>query len=75
MTGNVNEWVGDRYDSSYYSESLRNNPSGPGRDRDRVFRGGSFKDSAKDARTTKRDKRSARRGDQMIGFRLVLSAR
>ncbi len=75
MTGNVSEWTGDSFDRSYYSESPRNNPSGPGKNSDRVFRGGSFKDKAKDARTTKRDKRSARRGDQTIGFRLALSAR
>lgn len=75
MTGNVAEWVADLYDSSYYKESPRNNPGGPGRGSDHVFRGGSFKDRAKDVRTTKRDKKSDRRSDQTIGFRLALSAR
>jgi len=74
MTGNVSEWVADCYDSSYYKDSPRNNPSGARRG-DRVFRGGSFKDRANDIRTTKRDKKSDRRSDQTIGFRLVLSAR
>src|SRR5208283_4731045 len=73
MTGNVAEWVADLYDSSYYKESARNNPNGPGRGSDHVFRGGSFKDRAKDVRTTKRDKKSDRRSDQTIGFRLALS--
>jgi sulfatase modifying factor 1 len=75
MTGNVAEWVADKYDNSYYKESPRNNPGGPDRRGDRVFRGGSYKDRAKDARTSKRDKKSDSRSDSTIGFRLALSAR
>lgn len=75
MTGNVAEWVMDWYDRSYYEESPRNNPSGPGRGDDRVYRGGSYKDKQRDARTTKREKKSNRRGDRTLGFRLALSAR
>ena len=75
MTGNVWEWVGDWYDSSYYGESPKNNPSGPGRGSDRVFRGGSYEDGAKDLRTTKREKKSNRRSDDTLGFRLALPAR
>lgn len=74
MTGNVAEWVADVYDSGYYKESPRMNPVASGRG-DRVYRGGSFKDRAKDARTTKREKKSNRRADQTIGFRLALPAR
>jgi sulfatase modifying factor 1 len=75
MTGNVCEWVADWYDNSYYKEAPRSNPGGPGRGGDRAYRGGSFKDKPKDARTTKREKKSDRRGDQTLGFRLALSAR
>jgi formylglycine-generating enzyme len=75
MTGNVAEWVGDWFDRSYYEESPRNNPSGPGRGGDRVYRGGSYKDKPRDARTTKREKKSNRKGDRTLGFRLALSAR
>jgi sulfatase modifying factor 1 len=75
MSGNVAEWVMDWYDNSYYRESPRSNPSGPNRGGDRVYRGGSYKDRVKDLRTTKREKKSNRRSDSMIGFRLALSAR
>ncbi len=75
MTGNVWEWVGDWYDRSYYEESMRSNPGGPSRGSDRVFRGGSYKDKAKDLRTVKREKKSNRKGDDERGFRLVLPAR
>jgi sulfatase modifying factor 1 len=75
MSGNVAEWVVDKFDSKYYKDSPRNNPGGPDRGGDRVYRGGSYKDSAKDARTTRREKKSDSRSDSTIGFRLVLSAR
>jgi len=75
MTGNVAEWVGDWYDNRYYGKSPRNNPYGPDSGSDRVFRGGSYKDSAGDLRTTKREKKSNRRSDSSIGFRLALPAR
>jgi formylglycine-generating enzyme required for sulfatase activity len=75
MTGNVWEWVGDWYDDEYYSKSPRNNPGGPERGDDRVFRGGCYRDDAKDLRTTKRDKKSSGRSDSTIGFRLVLPVR
>jgi formylglycine-generating enzyme required for sulfatase activity len=75
MTGNVWEWVGDWYDNSYYKESARSNPGGPGRGGDRGYRGGSYKDRSKDLRTVKREKKSNRRNDNTLGFRLALPAR
>ncbi|MFA5072526.1 MAG: SUMF1/EgtB/PvdO family nonheme iron enzyme [Nitrospirota bacterium] len=75
MSGNVAEWVADCYDSRYYKESPRNNPQGPNRCKDRVYRGGSYKESAKNMRTAKREEKSQRRADSTIGFRIALSAR
>lgn len=75
MTGNVAEWVMDRYDNSYYKESPRSNPSGPERGSDYVYRGGSYKDDPKDCRTTKRAKKSSSKADSTIGFRLAFPAR
>lgn len=42
MAGNVWEWVADWYDSGYYGQSARDNPSGPAEGTTRVLRGGSY---------------------------------
>lgn len=42
MTGNVWEWVSDRYADNYYAKSPTNNPSGPITGQSRVLRGGSW---------------------------------
>lgn len=42
MTGNVLEWVSDRYGEDYYRESASENPEGPDKGRFRVIRGGGW---------------------------------
>ena len=42
MSGNVFEWVEDRYDKNYYSKSPEMNPKGPATGTSRVMRGGSW---------------------------------
>ena len=54
MSGNVWEWVLDVYNKKYYGKSPKNNPKGPGGSGGHVLRGGSYKDSKSDVRTTKR---------------------
>lgn len=44
MSGNVNEWVADWYDSEYYRRSPAKNPLGPDVGDGRVVRGGDWKD-------------------------------
>ena len=42
MTGNVDEWVNDRYDENYYQNSPKDNPRGPSQGKVRVYRGGNY---------------------------------
>jgi formylglycine-generating enzyme required for sulfatase activity len=44
MSGNVEEWTNDWYQSDYYSVSPHRNPAGPSSGWDKVLRGGSFDD-------------------------------
>lgn len=57
MAGNVNEWVSDYYDATYYANGPASNPTGPlARSNffNRVVRGGSFTDSEMEIRTAHR---------------------
>ncbi|WP_206413395.1 formylglycine-generating enzyme family protein [Lysobacter enzymogenes] len=42
MTGNVWEWVADRWDENYYAHSPKRDPRGPDSGSERVMRGGSY---------------------------------
>ena len=46
MHGNVREWCSDWYDSDYYSNSPKDNPTGPAIGTKRLLRGGSWPDGA-----------------------------
>jgi formylglycine-generating enzyme len=75
MSGNVGQWLQDRYDSAYYEKSPKGNPEGPPVGSARVVRGGSWGGAASKARVAYRNypyDPSSRYS--LIGFRLVLPA-
>jgi formylglycine-generating enzyme required for sulfatase activity len=72
MSGNVREWCGDWYDSSYYGNSPRNNPEGSSSGSDHVVRGGSWGSGAVQARATSRFAGAPDFASVDLGFRLVL---
>ena len=71
MSGNVHEWCSD-WDGSYSSYS-QNDPTGPNSGSFRVFRGGRWRNFARNCRSS--DRFSHAPGDRYIdlGLRLVLS--
>ena len=73
MSGNVHEWCQDWYNSSYYSSSPQDNPTGPTSGAIRVYRGGSFIINARSCRVSLRGNDDP--GDRYYGrgLRLCLS--
>ncbi len=72
MNGNVDEWVLDRYNNSYYANSPENNPQGPTDGVYRVIRGGSWASFARDCRSAFRFRLDPDFRNYFAGFRLVL---
>jgi formylglycine-generating enzyme required for sulfatase activity len=54
MSGNVDEWVNDRYSSTYYASSPSINPPGHATITNRARRGGEFTDAPSDCRASVR---------------------
>jgi formylglycine-generating enzyme required for sulfatase activity len=71
MHGNVYEWCNDYYGADYYKQSPEKDPTVPTQGSYRVFRGGSWDDVARLARSAFRIGRGAADRYYFFGFRLV----
>ncbi|MDM8530006.1 SUMF1/EgtB/PvdO family nonheme iron enzyme [Anaerolineales bacterium HSG25] len=74
MAGNVEEWVQDCYNSSYYGDSPDTNPINESlcsSSISRVLRGGSYFDKSSDVRTTARSFSDPTSSYSWMGFRCV----
>lgn len=70
MSGNVREWVNDYY--GYYDNASQQNPTGPLKGNDKIWRGGSWYDLAELCRVAARGKDNPERAIDNIGLRLAL---
>ncbi len=72
MHGNVAEWCWDAYHPGYYQQSPAEDPRGPNVNSDRIYRGGSWKDSQLwYVRSARRTKMHAGNPANGVGFRLA----
>ena len=71
MYGNVWEWVGDWYGD--YPDAAVTDPQGPSSGSSRVARGGSWRNEAKDCRSSSRNRNAPDRRRDTLGFRLILA--
>jgi formylglycine-generating enzyme required for sulfatase activity len=69
MTGNVGEWVADFYDENYYKKSPYRDPKGPDQGEQRIIRGGSWRETKRNVRSSKRFQAKPWRHDITVGFR------
>jgi sulfatase modifying factor 1 len=74
MSGNVFEWVADRYSAQYYSESPLADPLGPESGRFRVIRGGGWHSGPYCNRTYYRNALPPQWVDFAVGFRCARDA-
>jgi len=72
MSGNISEWILDRYHANYYRQSPKENPRGPESGGYRVLRGGNYYDTARHLRTSYRDQYSQSYRISCVGLRLMM---
>ncbi len=70
MAGNVAEWVADYFDPVFYqTDKTHQNPKGPRRGRERVVRGGSYREPAFGLRVSARRGQLPTEVNNTVGFR------
>ncbi|MFH1755670.1 MAG: formylglycine-generating enzyme family protein [Candidatus Latescibacterota bacterium] len=75
MAGNVNEWVSDFYDDSYYADSPVDNPAGPETGKFYVIRGGGWHSGSYCNRVYRRCALISHWVDINVGFRCAKDLR
>ena len=72
MSGSVYEWCNDWYSRSYYTSESQTNPTGPDSGSNRVWRGGSWLNSARFCRVSYRYGYNLASRHHYLGLRLAL---
>ncbi len=73
MSGNISEWCSDWYFNSYSSSGITVDPKGPLCGTAKVYRGGSYADSAINCRVSKRFSMNPNYKNKLVGFRIAAS--
>ena len=71
MSGNISEWCNDWYFNSYSGYGISSNPTGPNHGTTKVYRGGSWYDSGRFCRVSKRFSMNPSFRNKLVGLRLA----